>query len=215
MIRIQLCQPAHFRDILSFFLGNTDDFHIVKAMDKQISIEKQIRSTQPNVVLLDISEDDDITLIQRIKRCDRSVKIVVLSDEGDVSHVIHCLKKGANGYLLRKKTSLPTLAECIKVVHEGGFPMSPAIMTDVLKMLIPEPAFNSEENETSKLTKRETEILQLLVNGLTYKGVSFHLNIAIDTVRSHIKRIYEKLQVNSKSEAVVKALKGNNILMPL
>ena len=82
-------------------------------------------------------------------------------------------------------------------------------MGDVLRTFIPHPLISTEDNARTKLTRRETEILQLLVNGFSYKGISLNLNIAIDTVRSHIKKIYEKLKVNSKAEAIIKALKEN------
>ncbi len=213
MIRILLHQPSHYRDMLSFFLGNTEGCYVVGSLDKHISVEKHIHATQPNLVLLDNTLEDGMDVMQRIKKCDPMIKIVVLTDASDLPHVILSLRKGANGYLLRKKTPLPALVDSIKVVNEGGFPMSPSLMGEVLRTLMPDSKFSDEDNLKTKLTKRESEILQLLVNGLSYKGVSFQLNITIDTVRSHIKRIYEKLNVNSKSEAVVKALKENVVLM--
>lgn len=215
MIRILLYQPSHLRDILSFFLADVEGCCIAGSLDKHISVEKHLRLTQPNVVLLDIALEGGMELLLQIKKCDPSIKILVLTETSELSQVILSLKRGANGYLLSKKTPLPTLVESIKVVREGGFPMSPSLMGEVLRTLMPDSkvVIPPTESTKNKLTKRESEILQLLVNGLSYKGVSFHLNIAIDTVRSHIKRIYEKLEVNSKSEAVVKALKENVALM--
>jgi DNA-binding NarL/FixJ family response regulator len=215
MIRIQLYQPTHYRDVLSFFLSNMDDLHVVGSLDKHISVEKHLHITQPDVVLLDTAMDDGILLIQRIKKYDPLVKIIVFTEEVSLTQVMNSVRNGADGYLLSQKTSLPTVAECIKIVHEGGFPMTPSLMGEVLKVFLPAQITQPEETIRMKLTKRENEILQLLVEGLTYKAVSFHLNIAIDTVRSHIKRIYGKLEVNSKSEAVVKALKQNSFLIPL
>ena len=209
MIRILLYQAGKYKDGLSFFLNSTEGFQVVGVLNASGVIDKQIHESQPDVVLLDVELERGIEILEQIKRYNRSIKVLALTDRSELSQVMMCLRSGADGYILIKRTPLSGLAECIKVVNEGGFPMSPLLIGEVLKSLMSNNfSFPAEErNRASKLTKRENEILQLLVNGLSYKAISFDLNIAIDTVRSHIKSIYEKLHVNSKSEAVVKALK--------
>jgi DNA-binding NarL/FixJ family response regulator len=120
----------------------------------------------------------------------------------DNTNVFEALKNGANGYLL-KKTPPAKLLEYIQDVAAGGAPMTSSIATQVLKMFSELPA---RTNNEYNLSEREKQVLQLLVNGYSYKMIASEMFIAIDTVRSHIK-IYEKLQVNSKSEAVAKAFK--------
>jgi DNA-binding NarL/FixJ family response regulator len=215
MIRILLYQAGRYKDGLSFFLNSTEGLHTVGVLNASGVVDKQIHESQPDVVLLDISLENGMEVLAQIKKYNQSIKVLILTDLLELSQVMMCLRSGANGYILIKQTPLSGLAECIKVVYEGGFPMSPILIADVLKSLMPNNiSFSAEEtNRPGKLTKRENEILQLLVNGLSYKAISFSLNIAIDTVRSHIKSIYEKLKVNSKSEAVVKALKENMSVM--
>ena len=215
MIRILLYQADKYKDGLSFFLSGTEGFKVVGILNSSIAIDKQIHESQPDVVLLDIALENGMEVLTQIKKYNQSIKVLTLTDRSELSQVMMCLRSGADGYILIKRTPLSGLAECIKVVCEGGFPMSPLLIGEVLKSLIPNNfSFSVGEREhIAKLTKRENEILQLMVNGLSYKAISFTLNIAIDTVRSHIKNIYEKLHVNSKSEAVVKALKENMAAM--
>ena len=122
----------------------------------------------------------------------------------DNKNVFEALKQGANGYVL-KKTPPAKLLEYIQDVESGGAPMTSSIATQVLKMFseIEIPA-----SQDYNLSEREKTVLQFLVNGYSYKMIAAEMFIAIDTVRSHIKKIYEKLQVNSKSEAVAKAFKN-------
>jgi DNA-binding NarL/FixJ family response regulator len=122
----------------------------------------------------------------------------------DNKNVFEALKAGANGYIL-KKTPPAKLLEYIQDAQSGGAPMTSSIATQVLRMFAEIPA---EKNEDYSLSQREKAVLQLLVNGYSYKMIASEMFIAIDTVRSHIKKIYEKLQVNSKSEAVAKAFKN-------
>jgi DNA-binding NarL/FixJ family response regulator len=203
-IRIFLCQLAHHQKVLSFFFDNTGGFQVVGACEGIAELETQLHTTQPGIVLLDISLEKGMDMLGRIKRYASSIKVIILTDAHEPSCVLKCLKAGADGYLLTGKTTAPRLIDYIRDAHEGGTPISPKVMKDILGAL----PFNSTAlAPLVTLTKRETEIMQLMVKGLTYKSISFNLNIALDTVRSHIRNIYEKLEVNSKSEAVVKALK--------
>jgi DNA-binding NarL/FixJ family response regulator len=121
----------------------------------------------------------------------------------DNKNVFEALKSGASGYIL-KKTPPDKLLEYIKEASTGGAPMTASIATQVLQMFA---QLNGQQNDQYNLSEREKQVLQLLVNGYSYKMIAAEMYIAIDTVRSHIKKIYEKLQVNSKSEAVAKAFK--------
>jgi DNA-binding NarL/FixJ family response regulator len=122
----------------------------------------------------------------------------------DNKNVFEAIRNGANGYIL-KKTPPSKLLEYIQEAASGGAPMTSSIATQVLKMFsqINTVAQTADYN----LSDREKQVLQLLVDGYSYKMIAAEMFIAIDTVRSHIKKIYEKLHVNSKSEAVAKAFK--------
>ena len=138
----------------------------------------------------------------KIKSTYPSANIIMLTVYEDDAQIFNSLRAGASGYIL-KRTPLDQILEAIKDVQSGGAPMTPSIAKRVLNF------FNDTDNKLKEynLTQRENEILNELVNGLSYKKIAETLFISLDTVRSHIKNIYQKLQVSSKSEAVVKALK--------
>lgn len=205
MIRILLHQPTNYKDLLSFFLEGNNDFRILGLLDER-NVERTIHTEQPHVILIDVFYQNGLDLLLKIKKMDASLAVIVLTPDPDLPTVMRCLKAGANGYLLKSKTSLPLLIDYITDTVNGGIPISSYLIKDVIGELM---TTKLEDVNYEPLTRREEEILKLLVNGMTYKGVSFTLNIALDTVRSHIKSIYTKLNVNSKSEAVVKALKAN------
>ncbi|ULT43199.1 response regulator transcription factor [Niabella defluvii] len=117
-------------------------------------------------------------------------------------NIYDAIRFGANGYVL-KKSAPDAIINAIKDVFEGGAPMNSSIATQVLQMF----AGMSPATQNYGLSEKEKAVLQSLVDGNSYKMVAASLNISIDTVRTHIRNIYEKLQVNSKSAAVAKALK--------
>lgn len=204
MIRIALFQPRIFRDTLSFFFNNTEGFCVVANLNFQ-NIEKQIKAGQPHIILLDIALDNDLLIFSKIRKCDPFAKVVILTEKDDLATLTMCLKMKINGYLLSNKMPLPELIGCMKVAHEGGFPMHPSLVGEVVRMLESNKGLFNEAY-MKDLTERQNEILKLIVNGLTYKNISKELRISLDTVRTHIRNIYYKLGVNSKAQAMAKAL---------
>jgi DNA-binding NarL/FixJ family response regulator len=168
-------------------------------------VVNEIAMYKPDVVLMDIDMPgiDGVEGLKRIRQHYRDVKVLMLTVFDDNKRVFESLRGGANGYIL-KRTQPAKLLEYIQDAQNGGAPMSSSVATQVLKMFseLPIPA-----SEDYHLSEREKNVLQLLVNGYSYKMIAAEMFIAIDTVRSHIKKIYEKLHVNSKSEAVAKAFK--------
>ena len=159
----------------------------------------------PDVLLMDIglpgvSGIDGVEIIrQRWPR----LPVVMLTVHGDDGHVFDAVCAGACGYFL-KESPPATLLAGIQEVHEGGAPMSPEIARKVVLMFRQiAPRRNADHN----LSTRELEVLQQLANGQSYKTCAENLSIGIDTVRFHIRRIYERLHVHSKSEAVTLALR--------
>jgi DNA-binding NarL/FixJ family response regulator len=133
------------------------------------------------------------------------MKILMETIFDDDEKIFNSICAGAEGYIL-KHTSPAEIMEAIKEIHEGGSPMTPSIANRVLKMVKQRPETGSKES--FDLTDREKEILMCLVKGMSYKMVADACFISIETVNVHIKNIYRKLQVHSKSEAVAKAIKG-------
>jgi DNA-binding NarL/FixJ family response regulator len=204
MIKIVICRNDAYGEALSLLLGNSSYFNVLGTFDCVSSALKKIHIT-PDIFLIDFSESIARTYqnIQNIRSASPDSKIIILTDQNDREKIIGCLHAGVDGYLLTK-TSLMMLRDFIIEAMNGGFPMSPHVSQTVIE------TFRKGQTEVSShelLTNRERDVLQLLVKGMSYKLISADLAIAIDTVRSHIKSIYEKLSVNSKSEAVAKALR--------
>ena len=164
-----------------------------------------LRAPAPEVMLMDINLGgmSGIEGVRRIKSLFPDVQILMLTVFEENDKIFKSLCAGASGYLL-KRTPPEKIREAVKEVHPGGAPMTASVARKVLTLFtsVAPPALPE-----TNLTPREMEILQHLVSGSSYKKIARELFISFDTVNSHIKKIYEKLQVHSKTEAVTKALK--------
>lgn len=205
MIRILLFEDnAQLSEGLCLLLNSVQEFEVTGSFRNLNTIEEQIRTHLPDIVLMDISfpSGNGINALRTIKRIAPKTKVIMLTGMADDVNVFESLRAGADGYIL-KKTSPIKLLEYVKEAYEGGAPMTPSIARQVLQTF---SNAKVNKNDSDNLTYREKEVLKLLVDGQSYKLVASDLNISIDTVRSHIRNIYDKLQVNSKSEAVAKAI---------
>jgi DNA-binding NarL/FixJ family response regulator len=196
------------REGISSFLDSIEGFVCSGAFDSCESaiekINKLKRDELPDIVLMDISLKgmSGIEGVLRLKANHPDLIILMLTVYEDDQKIFDSLRAGASGYLL-KRTPLDKIPVAINEAISGGAPMTPIIAKKVLNY------FHSTAKDTAtfNLTAREGEILELLTRGMSYKKIAEELFISIDTVRSHIKNIYDKLHVHSKSEAVAKALK--------
>jgi DNA-binding NarL/FixJ family response regulator len=167
-----------------------------------------IPSSQPDVVLMDINLPglSGIECMRQLKAAAPDLRVVMLTVYNDEDHVFESLKAGADGYLL-KRTSRAALTDSLMHMLQGGVPMSRQIARCVLQYfrdLSQAPAAVKPSQEVDTLTEREQEILQKLTEGYQYKEIASALEITIHTVSNHIRHIYEKLHVHSRTEAVVK-----------
>lgn len=175
-------------------------------MGRYSSVEEAMRKMpEPDVVLLDIGlpGKTGIEAIPDIKARHPRAHVLMMTVFEDEGHIFDAIQAGADGYLL-KKTPPAKLLHAIEDAAAGGMPMTPFVARqaiELFKRLVP---FSRTD---ISLTEREGEILQLLVQGLNYMMIGDKLFISLDTVRNHIRHIYEKLQVHSKAEAVAKAIK--------
>jgi DNA-binding NarL/FixJ family response regulator len=171
---------------------------------KADDVINQMNELKPDVVLMDIDMPgtNGIDAVKKIRTVDQQVQIIMLTVFDDNRHVLDAICAGASGYLLKKYIS-DRLLEAITLVLQGEAPMSPGIARMVLQGLqqSTSPATNSYH-----LTQRETEILSSLAKGNSYKMIAAGFSLSIDTVRTHIKNIYGKLQVHTQAEAVSKAM---------
>ena len=159
----------------------------------------------PQVILMDIGLPgmSGIDGIRLIKSRYPGVDIIMLTVYHDSHKIFNSLCAGASGYLL-KNTPLEEIKTAIETLHEGGAPMSPQIARKVIRYFQPK----KKRVKKSPLTPKESEIVIALVDGLSYKMIADRLEISIETVRFHIKNIYQKLHVHSKAEVIRKSLKG-------
>jgi len=187
---------------LSELLSLADEFVVLKASENCLEAREDVKHYNPDVILMDIDMPgmNGIEAVKQIRGSNKEVAILMLTVFDDNKNVFDAICAGASGYLLKKNVS-DKLIPFIHDVLSGGAPMSPAIAKMVLN------AMQHTANTDYNFTDREKEILSLLCKGNSYKMIASQLNLAFETIRSHIKNIYGKLQVHSATEAVSKALK--------
>ncbi|MFN3848542.1 MAG: response regulator [Spirosomataceae bacterium] len=206
VIKVALYEDnATLRTSLTHLLQSSEEFEFLGAYDSPINILENSRTATPDVILMDVDMPlmNGIDATRLIKEHYPQVNILILTVFEDRDKLFSALQAGASGYLL-KKSKIIEIIEAIHEIYHGGSPMTPAIARKVLEFFAQPQTLQNKEND---LSERELDILKCLVNGDSYKMIASNCYISMGTVRSHINNIYKKLHVNSKSEAVVKALK--------
>lgn len=190
------------RESLGTMITLSNDLLLLGSFSNVQEVTQQVKDLQPEVILMDIDMPglNGIEAVKLIRKFDSHVHILMLTVFDDNTHVYSAICAGASGYLLKKSISARLLT-AISEVMQGEVPMSPGLARMVIQNIQQQPLPN-EKNYG--LTPREKEILKALSQGNSYKMVAASLEISIDTVRTHIKRIYEKLQVHSQVEAIAK-----------
>lgn len=194
------------RDGLATLIGATQGFRVVGSHGSMEEALPAIAKNPPDVILCDIGLPgmSGIEGVRRLRETVPQAQILILSVLGDDDHVFEAVCAGASGYLL-KGTPPARLLGAIRELHGGGAPMSPEIARRVVTLLSRVAPPRAEEH---RLTPRELEVLTLLANGHSYKSAAAELTLGIDTIRFHVRNIYEKLHVHSKSAAVTRALRA-------
>jgi DNA-binding NarL/FixJ family response regulator len=193
---------------LSQLIAGASGLSLVGAFSNCNQVTTDVARLQPHVVLMDIDMPgiNGSEGLRRIKAGTPDINVVMLTVFEENERVFGAVCAGADGYLL-KKTPPARLLEAIGEVRAGGAPMTPAIARQVLQLFPKATPTVASDDSAATLSPREREILRLLVEGYSYKMIAADREISIDTVRSHIKKIYEKLHVRSMTEAVSKALR--------
>jgi len=194
------------REGLSALINGTEGFHCIAIYSNCESLLKHLEDLSPDILLMDIVLPgmSGIDGVKQIKQINPDLNILMLTIYGENDLVLEALCAGACGYLL-KNTPPAQLLEAIKEAHEGGSPMSPSIARKVVSLLQQKSLLSTPAE--SILTTREREILNALSQGNNYQAIADSLFISVSTVRFHIRNIYQKLHVQTQSEAVATAIR--------
>jgi DNA-binding NarL/FixJ family response regulator len=167
---------------------------------------REIPTHPPDVVLMDINLPgmNGVECVRQLKAAQPALQVLMLTVYEDSDSLFNSLKAGASGYLL-KRTASSRLLESINDVYDGGSPMTPQLARRVVQLFAKS---GNEDEDVSKLTAGEKEFLEQLAKGYAYKEIADRMKISIDTVRSYVRTVYEKLHVHSRTEAVVKFLRA-------
>ena len=205
-IRVAIIEDRReIRDGLAMLIGGTEGFRCTGAFRSMEEALAKINSELPDVALCDIGLPgmSGIEGMRLLKEKYPQLLLLMLTVYDDDERIFDALCAGACGYLL-KKTPPVRLLEGLKEAVAGGSPMSPEVARRVITLF---RDIRPPERADYELTPHETRLLKLLVEGHNYKTAALECNVSVNTVSFHMRRIYEKLQVHSKSEAVAKALR--------
>jgi DNA-binding NarL/FixJ family response regulator len=208
-IRVTIFEDnTQLREGLFDLIDGSEGFVCAGAFPNCKMVLANIEETRPDVILMDIEMPglNGIEAVTLVKGKFPQVKILMETIFEEDDKIFRSICNGAEGYIL-KSTPPGEILDAIKEIYEGGAPMTPAIALKVMHMF--RENLSTPSKNVFNLSAREKEILKCLVEGMSYKMVADKCFISIETVRGYIKSIYEKLQVHSKSEAVVKAIRKN------
>jgi DNA-binding NarL/FixJ family response regulator len=204
-IRVSIVEDSRgTRESLAELLGRAPALSCVGAHPNGEEALRQIPVEKPDVVLMDINlpKMNGIECVERLKQTLPKTQVLMLTTYDESDLIFDSLRKGASGYLL-KNMPPAELIQAIEQVHAGGAPMSMQIARKVVNHF---QKIKKPQSDMEQLTKREHEILALLAKGYLYKEIADQLGITLSTVRAHLHAVYEKLHVQSRTEAVVKFL---------
>ncbi|GGM81333.1 DNA-binding response regulator [Longimycelium tulufanense] len=191
---------------LRYALDNEPGLTVVGEAHDVASAMREITLTSPDVALteLDLGAEDGVELIRRLRRSWADLAVVALSDQ--VARVVAAVKAGARGFL-RKTSTVEEIVRAIRQVASGGAPVSPS----VLPMLLVEV---HEPGKQARLSAREVEVLRLVASGLSNVQIARRLFVSETTVKTHLRRVFRKLEVNDRTAAVASALLSGILSQP-
>ena len=194
-----------FRTTLARVLNRAEGFQCVSQYPSAEDALKALPQDRPEVVLIDINLPgmNGVECVRQVKQILPQAQVMMLTVYEDTENIFNALAAGATGYML-KRTSQAELLEAIREVHRGGSPMTTHIAR---KVVLSFQHTAASAHPTENLSPREQEVLDCLAQGFLYKEIAEKLGISYETVHTYIRRIYEKLQVRTRTEAVAKFLR--------
>lgn len=208
MIKVLIFEDNKFlRESLQKLIDSADDLSCAGTYPDGNDVISNVAQVNPDVILMDIEMPgiNGIDAVKMIRNHFPTMHILMLTVFEDNDKIFASICAGATGYIL-KKTAPEKIIDAVKEVYGGGAAMTGSVAMKILQMF-KDQSPSAESQELFELSEREKEVLVCLVKGMSYKMIADTLCISIDTVSSHLKKIYEKLHVHSKSEAVIKAIK--------
>jgi RNA polymerase sigma factor (sigma-70 family) len=206
MISVSIVEDSDkLRETLTRVLNRANGFSCVSQYANAEDALKDLPQIKPDVVLMDINLPgmNGVECVRQLKKIAPEIQVMMLTVYEDTENIFDALAAGANGYML-KRTAGKELLEAIEEVKRGGSPMTTHIARKVVQSFQRTAA---AEAQTENLSEREQQVLDLLSQGLMYKEIAEKLGISYETVHTYIRRIYEKLQVRTRTEAVAKFLR--------
>jgi DNA-binding NarL/FixJ family response regulator len=196
----------NFRETLARVLNRAEGFRCISQYPNAEDALKALPKDKPDVVLMDINLPgmNGVECVRQLKAAVPTIQVMMLTVYEDTENIFNALAAGASGYML-KRTARDELLEAIREVHRGGSPMTTHIARKVVQSFQRAAPATSP---TETLSPREQEVLDCLAQGFLYKEIAEKLSISYETVHTYIRRIYEKLQVRTRTEAVAKFLRG-------
>src|SRR5881396_2900818 len=193
------------RGTLARVIGRAEGFRCLSHYANAEAAIAELPKDPPDVVLMDINLPgmNGVECVRQLKQLTPSLQIVMLTVYEDTENIFNALAAGASGYLLKRTTSAELLA-AIRDVQKGGSPMTTHIARKVVQSF---QKAGASPHPTENLSAREQEVLDCLSHGFLYKEIAEKLGISYETVHTYIRRIYEKLQVRTRTEAVAKFLR--------
>jgi len=195
---------AGFRESLARMLNEAPGFSCPHTYGTAEEALQGMPGDPPDVVLMDINLPgmSGVECVRRLHSVAPQIRVIILTVYENTENIYAALKAGASGYIL-KRTSPAKLLEAIQDVVDGGAPMSSAIARKVVQSFLESPSTSAQ---VDNLSSREQEVLDMLAKGYLYKEISDQLHLGLGTIKTYVRRIYEKLHVQSRTEAVIKYL---------
>lgn len=203
MITISVIEDnEQFRNALEAIINNQDEFALIGSYDSAEKAMNGVIASPPDIIITDITLPGmrGTELIVRLKDKLKTTQFMVCSIHDDDETIFDSLKSGASGYILKDPVTTADIVKAIRELYNGGSPMSPFIARKVISSF-QKPAINDPD---SLLSQREREVLEWLAKGLLYKEIAERLGVGTETVKKHLKNIYQKLHVQNKIEAINK-----------
>lgn len=195
-----------YRDCLAMALATFPDCNVIHTLSNALHIEKNFIIDTPDIALLDINMPglNGIAAVKEISQKFPTVQCIMLTVNTDMDMVLKCMQHGAKGYLVKDKDSIPKIVDSIRILYNGNynaeFPLNGTLAKKILSHVVMVNSSIDSKLDRFNLTERQKEILILLYNGKSYKQIADLCNISIETLNSHVKAIYPKLNINSRGE---------------